>query len=100
MKRTIMADLKKWKEKKNRKPLILKGARQVGKTTLAIKLIAPVFKEFAYYNWDARSDRKKIMSSEFPGSAKLIIFDEIHKYPKWKNLINYLLFLQHLHYYK
>ena len=27
------------------------------------------------------------MRSEFPGSAELLIFDEIHKYPKWKNLI-------------
>ena len=69
------------------KMVFIGGARQVGKTTMATKLIAPNFKEFAYYNWDARSDRKKIMSSEFPGSAELLIFDEIHKYPKWKNLI-------------
>lgn len=69
------------------KMVFIGGARQVGKTTLATKLIAPVFEEFAYYNWDARSDRKKIMSSEFSGSAKLLIFDEIHKYPKWKNFI-------------
>jgi len=32
MYRKIMNDLKKWKEKKDRLPLILKGARQVGKT--------------------------------------------------------------------
>ncbi|MBC8186152.1 ATP-binding protein [candidate division KSB1 bacterium] len=69
------------------KMIFIGGARQVGKTTLAKKLVAPDFKEFAYYNWDARSDRKKIMRSEFPGSAELIIFDEIHKYPKWKNLV-------------
>jgi predicted AAA+ superfamily ATPase len=69
------------------KMVFIGGARQIGKTTLATKLIASNFKEFAYYNWDARSDRNKIMRSEFPGSAELIIFDEIHKYPKWKNLI-------------
>jgi len=69
------------------KMVFLGGARQIGKTTLATKLVAPYFKEFACYNWDAQSDRKKIMSSEFPGSAELLIFDEIHKYPKWKNFI-------------
>ena len=69
------------------KMVFIGGARQIGKTTLAKELIAPHFKEFAYFNWDARSDRKKIMASEFPGSAELLIFDEIHKYKKWKNLI-------------
>jgi uncharacterized protein len=69
------------------KMVFIGGARQVGKTTLATKLIASNFEEVAYYNWDARADRKKLMSSELPGSAELIIFDEIHKYPKWKNLV-------------
>jgi len=69
------------------KMIFVGGARQVGKTTLAKKIIAPNFKDFAYYNWDARSDRQKIMRSEIPGSAELVIFDEIHKYPKWKNLV-------------
>jgi len=58
------------------------GARQIGKTTLARELIAAHFKEFAYFNWDARSDRKKIINSEFPASAELLIFDEIHKFKK------------------
>ena len=69
------------------KMVFIGGARQIGKTTLAKELIAPHFKKFAYFNWDARSDRKKIMGSEFPGSAELLIFDEIHKYKKWKSLI-------------
>ena len=44
MKRKIMSDLIEWKNSKNRKPLILKGARQVGKTY--------ILKEFGnkYYN--------------------------------------------------
>ena len=67
------------------KMVFIGGARQIGKTTLATKLIAPLFREFSYYNWDARNDRRKILLSEFPGSAELLIFDEIHKYPKWKN---------------
>jgi len=69
------------------KMVFIGGARQIGKTTLAKELIAPHFKEFAYFNWDVRSDRKKIMDSEYPGSAELLIFDEIHKYRKWKTLI-------------
>lgn len=67
------------------KMVFIGGARQIGKTTLATKLIAPLFSEFSYYNWDARNDRRKILHSEFSGSAELLIFDEIHKYPKWKN---------------
>ena len=67
------------------KMVFIGGARQVGKTTLARKLLAPLFSEYSYYNWDSRNDRKKILHSEFPGAAELLIFDELHKYPKWKN---------------
>ncbi len=63
------------------------GPRQVGKTTLAEKVIGASYKNTAYYNWDNRADRKKIMAAEWPGNAELLIFDEIHKYSKWKNLI-------------
>jgi predicted AAA+ superfamily ATPase len=69
------------------KMVFVGGARQVGKTTLAKKLIAGRFNGSAYFNWDNRQDRKKIMQSEYPGSPELIIFDEIHKYKKWKNHI-------------
>jgi predicted AAA+ superfamily ATPase len=66
------------------KMVFIGGARQIGKTTLAAKLIAPLFSAYAYYNWDSKNDRKKILHSEFSGSAELLIFDELHKYPKWK----------------
>ncbi len=69
------------------KMVFIGGARQVGKTTLAIKLIGSQFKNFSYFNWDNREDRKKIINSELPGFSELIIFDEIHKYKKWKNFI-------------
>jgi len=69
------------------KMVFIGGARQVGKTTLAAKLVAPHFREHAYFNWDNRSDRKQIFNSELPGSAELIILDEIHKYSKWKTLV-------------
>ena len=63
------------------------GARQVGKTTIAKKIIAKNFKTSNYYNWDFPPDRRKITNFEFPGESGLIIFDEIHKYKKWKTTI-------------
>ncbi len=69
------------------KMVFIGGARQVGKTTLAKNLIARYFNAAAYLNWDNRTDRQKILHSEWPGDATLLIFDEIHKYRKWKTLI-------------
>lgn len=69
------------------KMVFVGGARQVGKTTFAVNIVAEKFKKSAYYNWDKRSDRKQIMQSDWPGNAELIILDEVHKYKNWKNLI-------------
>jgi len=69
------------------KMVFVGGPRQVGKTTLARKLIAPFFKDSVYFNWDRRIDRKKILSGELPGAPGLIIYDEIHKYKKWKTFL-------------
>ena len=75
----------------------LVGARQVGKTTIA-KQLQSNFKESVYINFDSLEDRQMILSGQsfiekmFPlnvlrGELPLIIFDEIHKYSKWKNYI-------------
>ncbi|TAL33239.1 MAG: ATP-binding protein [Spirochaetes bacterium] len=77
--RHIAEDLKE-------KMVFIGGPRQVGKTTLAEKIIGKTCKS-AYFNWDNRADRKRIMASEWPGDAELVILDEIHKYSKWKNLV-------------
>ena len=69
------------------KMVFVGGPRQVGKTTLARELIAKHFRETGYYNWDNRNDRRKIMRSEWPGTAELIILDEIHKFKKWKTFV-------------
>jgi uncharacterized protein len=69
------------------KMVFVGGPRQVGKTTLARDLVAKRFRETSYYNWDNRNDRRKIMQSEWPGAAELIILDEIHKYKKWKTFV-------------
>lgn len=69
------------------KMVFIGGARQVGKTTMAQKLIAPKYEKSTYFNWDYRPHRQKLLQGEFPGEASLLIFDEIHKYKKWKTLI-------------
>lgn len=76
----ILTDLKE-------KMVFLGGPRQVGKTTLAQFLGKKDYKSYAYLNWDNRQDRKRILAGEFQADAGLIIFDEIHKYKKWKNYI-------------
>jgi len=69
------------------KMVFIGGARQVGKTTLSTHLVARYFESYEYFNWDNRHDRKKIIDSDWSGSAELLILDEIHKYKKWKTLI-------------
>ena len=59
------------------------GPRQVGKTTLAKALPQGCQ---GYLNWDVVEDRDRILRREFPVSP-LWIFDEIHKYRSWRNLL-------------
>jgi len=69
------------------KMVFVGGPRQVGKTTLSRNFVAEHFSNHAYFNWDNKADRKAITSSSWPGDAKLLILDEIHKYRHWKGLI-------------
>jgi len=66
-----------------RKMVFVGGARQVGKTTMAQSILTPKGK---YLNWDITPDREKILRFEIP-DARLIVFDEIHKYRKWRNFL-------------
>ena len=66
-------------EELSEKMVFIGGPRQVGKTTLAREFIAKKFRETGYYNWGSRADRRRIMKSDWPGNAELIILDEIHK---------------------
>jgi predicted AAA+ superfamily ATPase len=63
------------------------GPRQVGKTTFAKEIIGALYQHPAYFNWDFQQDRRDIVNSAWPAEADLLIFDEIHKYNKWKNLV-------------
>jgi hypothetical protein len=55
--RNILGELKKWRGKENRKPLIIRGARQVGKTTV-VRQFSASFKQFIYLNLELPADRK------------------------------------------
>jgi len=55
--RTILKEFEKWADRKNRKPLVLRGARQVGKTT-AVNLFAGQFDQYIYLNLELEEDRK------------------------------------------
>jgi len=66
-----------------RKMAFVAGPRQVGKTTLALGL--PGARE-AYLNWDVAAHRDRILRAELP-PGRLWIFDEIHKYRRWRNYL-------------
>jgi len=65
-----------------RKMVFLAGARQVGKTTLARRLLAG--REGIYLNWDNRADRREIRAGHWPGKPSLVVLDELHKWRGWK----------------
>jgi predicted AAA+ superfamily ATPase len=73
----LAKDLKK-------KMVLLAGPRQAGKTTLARSLASG---RGVYLNWDVRPDQKIIRASSWPKDADLVVLDELHKYPKWKNYL-------------
>ena len=52
MYRAAMEDLKNWKDRPNKKPMIIRGARQVGKTWLMKEFGKTFFQEFVYINFD------------------------------------------------
>lgn len=66
--------------------VFLGGPRQVGKTTLA-KNIIEKSDSGIYLNWDGLKDQKKILEQSWYEKDRLIVLDEIHKYPKWKNMV-------------
>lgn len=106
MKRFILDELLKWKESKYRKPLILKGARQVGKTYILKEFGKLNYEGVAYFNFDHdedlynlfinTKDPKRILEqlSFIYGKAilpekTLIIFDEIQECPDALNSLKY-----------
>lgn len=71
------------------------GPRQVGKTTAVQNFLVSLDQPHSYYNWDTPSVKKRYaLNSTFfmedaPTAKPMpwVAFDEIHKYPKWKNIL-------------
>lgn len=106
MKRSATLDLLNWKNDNNRKPLVLKGARQVGKTWLMKDFGKEYYKNYVYFNFDeeeelksifeANKDPKRIVEllsmisgTKIAPNNTLIILDEIQECPSALNALKY-----------
>lgn len=106
MRRYIKDKLIEWKNKENRKPLILKGARQVGKTYILKEFGKEEYENIAYFNFDHDEDLKNLfkntkdpkrileqltfaIGSVIKPEKTLIIFDEIQECPDALNSLKY-----------
>ncbi len=106
MYRHIRKHLNEWKNKKDRKPLILKGARQVGKTYILKEFGLEEYENVAYFNFDHDEALKELFAdtknpkrileqlaflvdNPIMPEKTLIIFDEIQECPDALNSLKY-----------
>lgn len=106
MQRTAMKKLVEWKNKRNRKPLILRGARQVGKTWLMKEFGRSCFQNVAYINFDSDARMRHIFDEDYDVARilrminietgirmepekTLILFDEVQEAPKAISSLKY-----------
>ncbi len=106
MERNILSQLKQWKQKANRKPLILNGARQVGKTYILQEFGQREYSQTAYVNLDHNEAVDNIFAVDYDipriirslsallnihiePHTTLIIFDEIQENPVVLNSLKY-----------
>ncbi len=78
MYRTILEDLKSWKENQYRKPLILKGARQVGKTHIVKEFGTQCYEDVAYFNFEKNDELKKIFADNLDPARILSLLSLSH----------------------
>ena len=76
----VLRDLQK-------KMVFVGGPRQVGKTTMARAILQENFRSGRYFNWDFDEDRLAILRKRWREDDQILVFDELHKYPKWKQWI-------------
>lgn len=106
MKRLLLENLIVWKNRKNRLPLILKGARQVGKTWLLNEFGKVAFEDVLYINFENAPNLKEVFDGDIspqrlidllgalhgkrilPGKT-LMIFDEIQEIPRALTSLKY-----------
>mgnify|MGYP004533911795 FL=1 len=106
MDRFALEKLKQWKEKRNRKPLIIRGARQVGKTWLMKEFGRTCFKKMAYVNFDSNTRMRQVFEGDInierlilaisaetgvsiDSRDTLLIFDEVQEVPKALTALKY-----------
>lgn len=106
MYRNAMVDLYKWKDKKNKKPLVIRGARQVGKTWLMKKFGETAYETTVYINFDNNMQMMDLFQSDMKTDRiitgielyaghkinpedTLLIFDEIQEVPKALTALKY-----------
>lgn len=106
MRRNALEDLVKWKTDEERKPMILRGARQVGKTWLMKEFGRTNYKSYVYFNFDEEDELKSIFESnknptriiellsmvageKILPEDTLIIFDEVQECPTALNALKY-----------
>ena len=106
MKRNAIEALIQWKSNEERKPMVLKGARQVGKTWLMKEFGQSCYQHMVYFNFDEEDELKSIFEANkspqriiellsmiagekiLPGET-LVIFDEIQECPAALNALKY-----------
>ena len=106
MKRNAISELIRWKNSTERKPMVLKGARQVGKTWLMKEFGQNYYDNFVYFNFDEEDEMKSIFETnknphriiellsmicgeKIEPEKTLIIFDEIQECPEALNTLKY-----------
>ena len=106
MQRKIIQSLENWKHKTNRKPLIIQGARQVGKTWSMKHFGEQSFEKVAYINFDNNPRMKTLFSGDYDidrlilglkiesgvdiqAENTLIIFDEVQEVPQALSSLKY-----------
>ena len=100
MERKTLSHLLKWKEKKNRKPLLVTGVRQCGKTYIIKEFGKTEFEDTAYFNFDGNTGLKSVFDYDFDvtriidelayvfygkkivAGKTLVVFDEIQDCPR------------------
>jgi len=106
MERSALQELAAWKASPNRKPLILKGVRQAGKTWLLEHFGATHYRDVAYFNFDERPDLGQffeldkdparilrnlsiVHGAPIEAAATLVVFDEIQECNAALNSLKY-----------
>ena len=105
MKRKAIEELYKWKDNANRKPLIVQGARQVGKTWLMKEFAKEAYKKCAYINFEDNDMLRHLFEHDFNiqriissiqwttgvtiDTDTLIILDEIQEAPRGITALKY-----------